>query len=575
MLRLILCAFFLLALSGCADALRRPDTAPAPESAPEEVELPFPEPEPVAVELSSDLLYSLLVAEVAAQRSDLERALGHYLYVAKTAGLAYAAERAARIARFTDDDERAREASSLWVELAPNALDARRFAAAQHLADGEPEQAMEQLEALILIADARGEEGFLEAAEVLSRAPDKEEGLALMRRLVDGHHGEPEARYALVVTALATQHFDEARDNARRVLQQRPEWHHVRVLLARILIQSGDTDGARKLLRDAVRSYPESEVLRTAYAQILMEQKDLGGAYEQFQALLERDGASEDIRFALGVLAVELERPEEARGYLGAVYREGARQDEAAYFLGRLEQEEGRSQEAIDWYRKVSGAEYRSEAGVALAELLAEAGRIDEAREVLQRLRVQAPGQSVWLYLEEADLLKENGEPEQVWALYDTALEAHPGNADLLYARAMYGAAEDRLDVLERDLGAILAEDPDHADALNALGYTLAERTDRYEEALGYIERALALKPDNGAILDSMGWVLYRLGRPGEALDFLRRALDADFDGEIAAHLGEVLWVTGEREAARKIWNEALERDPGNEYVVETMERLD
>jgi tetratricopeptide (TPR) repeat protein len=139
----------------------------------------------------------------------------------------------------------------------------------------------------------------------------------------------------------------------------------------------------------------------------------------------------------------------------------------------------------------------------------------------------------------------------------------------------MFGAAQDRLDVLERDLQAIIEDDPDHADALNALGYTLADQTDRYQEALGYIERALALKPDNAAILDSMGWVLFRLGRNEEALEYLRRALDAGFDGEIAAHLGEVLWVTGDRKAAREVWQEALERDPDNEFVLETMERLD
>ncbi len=572
----LLAALLVLLLTGCAETARRAEpTAPQAEAPAEPVQLPFPEPKPQSTELSPELLYNLMVAEIAAQRADFRTAYSHYLDVAKQAGVAYAAERAARIAVFLKDADKTRQAVRLWVELSPNDPAARRFAAMRDLADGHADQAMEQLRALIRIAGARGDEGFLDAAELLGHESDKEKALGLMRALVEQDKDDPEARYALVILALAAGHLDEAERNARRLLEQRPDWHHVRVLLSRILTERGDKDGAAALLRAAVQRYPDSRLLRMAYAQLLVEMDRLSEAYAEFLTLLKQQPDSEELRFAVGVVAVELDKPGEAREQLQWLYEHGKRQSESALFLGRLEEKEGHVQAAIDWYEKVEDEQYRSEARVLLAGLLAKRGKLGEARAVFRELRATSPEQSVWLYLQEAELLKDQGQASQVWDLYSEALEANPDNSDLLYARAIFAAGQDRLDILERDLKAIIAKDPKHADALNALGYTLADQTDRYTEALGYIERAIALKPDNPAILDSMGWVLYRLGRRDEAIGYLRKALDAGYDGEIAAHLGEVLWVSGRKQEARKVWGDALARDPESKYIRSSMKRLE
>jgi tetratricopeptide (TPR) repeat protein len=205
---------------------------------------------------------------------------------------------------------------------------------------------------------------------------------------------------------------------------------------------------------------------------------------------------------------------------------------------------------------------------------MAAMGETREAFDWLQRMRIQYPDQAARYYLIEVELLREQGTPEQVMALFDTAIGALPESNELLYARGLYAATQKRVDILERDLLRVIANDPKHADALNALGYTLADQTDRYQEALDYIQRALALKPDSAAILDSMGWVLFRLGRNQEAIGYLRQAYDRLPDAEIAAHLGEVLWVTGEQQQAREIWQGILDKTPQSEHVLEVMRRL-
>lgn len=572
----LICSSLVLAGCNASLPLQKRATVEAPSEQPP-VRPTAAAAEPAAgQELSSDVLYSLLVAEISTQRNDLARAYTHYLYAARTAGIAYAAERATRIAVFLKDPAKARVAADLWVKLAPDSIHAHRSAAMQYLASGDEANALEQMGEMIRIAAAKGDEGFLAAAELLAHEPDKLKALGLMRELVGDETLSVQARYALVVLALGAERYDEAEREARRILDEKPDWYQVRVLLSRILAQKGDAEGALKLLRDSVAQYPDNALLRTAYAQRLVEQEQFEPAYEQFSALSKMLPDSQDVHFALGVLAVELGHAKAAREHLGWLYERGKRQSEAAYFLGRLEQKEERVEEAMSWYRKVESPEQRPQAVAALAGLLAEQGQLSEAREALQDLRIASPEQSVWLYLQEADLLKEHGTSTDVWAVYEKGLRAHPDDPDLLYARAIYAAGQDRLDIMEADLHAIIAKDPSHADALNALGYTLAEKTDRYQEALGYIRKALELKPDSAAVLDSMGWVLYRLGRIDESLSYLRRALNAaGFDGEIAGHLGEVLWVSGKTKEARRVWDGGLAQDPKNTHILEAVERFE
>lgn len=213
-------------------------------------------------------------------------------------------------------------------------------------------------------------------------------------------------------------------------------------------------------------------------------------------------------------------------------------------------------------------------AQIRYAVLLGQQAGVEQAQHFLHALSQKSPQESIRLRRAEAEILIEAERLEQAMAVYNEALAAHPGDTELLYARAMLAEKIDRLDILEGDLRAILMQDPDNADALNALGYTLADRTDRHQEALELITRALSLKPHDYYILDSMGWVLYRMGRYEEAIKHLRRALAVNEDPEVAAHLGEVLWMMGNKKAARSVWQKALQSTPEDQGLLEVMRRF-
>jgi tetratricopeptide (TPR) repeat protein len=306
-----------------------------------------------------------------------------------------------------------------------------------------------------------------------------------------------------------------------------------------------------------------------------VELGQVDAAREQFQTLARQEPDNPDIFFPLALLALEAEQFKDAERYLQRLLELDSHHQEAWYYLGQLAETRAEHEQALDWYSRVEpDAQHWLEVQLRMARLEGRLGRLAEARARLQDLRARDPGTALRLFLEEGAILTEAGQHAEALALYTRVLQVHPDNDDLLYARALAAERLDRLDIAEADLLSILERNPEDARTLNALGYTLADRTDRYQEALGYIERAVALEPDDPAMIDSLGWVHFRLGNLELARQHLRRAYALERDGEIAAHLGEVLWVLGEHEAARRVWEEARALDPDNPVLRSTLERL-
>ncbi|WP_156501205.1 lipopolysaccharide assembly protein LapB, partial [Alcanivorax sp. HI0044] len=228
---------------------------------------------------------------------------------------------------------------------------------------------------------------------------------------------------------------------------------------------------------------------------------------------------------------------------------------------------------AIDHYLKVGGPQ-AIRARVQAARLLYQQGNTSQAHALMHSLAQQQPELQDSLTITEAEMRSNNGDPQGAIALINNALRDQPDNTDLLYSRAMTAEKVGNLAQLEKDLKRIITLDPDDASALNALGYTLGNRTDRLDEAYQYVSRALELRPDDPAILDSMGWVLYKRGETEAARDYLRRAYEKFPDPEVAAHYGEVLWVLGAQNQARQVWRDTLESDPDAPHIREVMEKL-
>jgi tetratricopeptide (TPR) repeat protein len=522
--------------------------------------------------LDSDLVYAVLVAELAARSGDLATAFTHYLQAAEQARDAKLAELAVRAAVTAGDEDAMERGVTLWLALAPESVGAHQVAALLRIKAGDREGVLTHLSQVVQIAGADAAAGYNHAVGILSRAEDNQERLGLMQALVDLDAENPEAHQALATVAASVGENAVAEAAARRALDLRPDWTKPQIFLVRLMLSQDKRDEARGLLEGYVAASPQDHALRMLYGQFLIEEKEFSNARLEFEHLLSNQPKEPDVLFAAAILSLQLDDVDAARIYFTRLYQTGQRQEEATFYLGQVEERADHPAAAIDWYVKASGSN-RTEAQVRIAVIRAKQGDIARAREIIQQLRDQSPGDAETLFLVEAEILDEVGRKEDAMAVYAAALESYPDSADILYARALYAVKVDRVDLAEADLRRVIAAQPEHADALNALGYTLADRTERFQEALALIEKAYALKPEEPAILDSMGWVHYRLGNQELALDFLRRALDALSDGEIAAHLGEVLWAIGRRDEAWKVWEAALKEHPEHTYLLEVVGR--
>jgi tetratricopeptide (TPR) repeat protein len=524
-------------------------------------------------ELDGDLLYSILVAEMAARERDYRLAFTHYLQAAQLSRDQRLAELAARAAISLDDPVAGTRATAFWISLAPDALKARQLAAYVAVRSGDRSAALRHLRRVVELSNGDGD-GYMAAAQLVTSTEDPKERLALMQALVGDGVDDANAQLALATLAAAADDTDLAFSAARRAAELRPEWGRPRALIGRLLIDSGRFDEARAEMEAAVNEMPPDEALhlRLVFAQLLLDADAEDQAMEMFKAILAVDPQQTDALFAAAVLQLQGGELAEAREYLTRLRELGKRRNDAAFLLGQLEDQAGNPALALEWYQKVRGAS-SADAQLRIAGIFAEQGEMVRAREILQRLRDQSPDDQPMLFMIEAELLRDQDRNGEAFEVYSAALERYPDSGDLLYARALHAVELGQVDVLERDLRHLLVSDPDNADALNALGYTLADRTDRLAEAYSFIERALQLRPDEPAILDSMGWVLYRMGQAEEAEGYLRRALDEVFDAEIAAHLGEVLWALGRRDEASSVWEKAMDEDPEHEYLLRVMGR--
>ena len=544
------------------------------EDTDERVKITRVEPVRPNIPLTEDLLFKLLMAEIAGHRGMLDVSVGNYLDLARTTRDHRIVERAARIAVYARNDAAALAAARLWVELDPRNPDPHQVLAVMKLRSGDLEQAATHLQDIFAYSEGEVDEKLWMIANLLGSEKDKEAVLDVMEKLVASQDHAPGALYAFAHVAARLEDLQRARELLEDTLALEPDNVNVALSYISILQRMGREQEALAWLEKELQQRKENDFnLRMAYARLLMEFRLFDKALGQFELLVAREPENTDVLYALGLLYLQNNRLEESEALFRKLSEKEYLTDTANYYLGRIAEEKRLYDEAGDWYQGVHKGEHYFDAQIRLAMLLARQGEVSAARAHLGSIQAQSEQQAQVIIQAEGELLLQAERYEEAIAVYSAALEGQY-DADLLYARAMAAEKVGDLELLEADLRTILQHEPDHAQALNALGYTLADATDRHAEAYELIKKALELSPSDFYILDSMGWVLYRLGRLDEAIEYLRKALSIRQDPEIAAHLGEVLWVRGEREQAKEVWESALQQTPEDTRLLDVIERF-
>ncbi|TQV84794.1 tetratricopeptide repeat protein [Exilibacterium tricleocarpae] len=555
-----------LTLYGCATQTPVPVTETPVEVVPEPVVEAPPRPFP------AETLYALLVAEMAGSRERYDIALGNYIQQAHKTRDPGVTARATRIARFLGARQAALNTALLWVQLQPDNREARMIAATELAQAGRLLEAFEQSSQLLALGSTPIFQTI--AARAVQVTDTQREQLLEQYQMLLLQH--PQNMQLLVGRGLLLQQQTEleaALDSARQALAQDTTYIPAAILEAKLLHQLEMPEQALERLVQLLQQFPENKRLRLQYARLLANY-DLEQAHRQFSLLVEQSPDDPELVFSLALVSNERGLKEEARRYFERLLTLGHRRSSAHFYLGRLEEESENYNQALQHYWQVEPGPDFLPAILQSTDILVRQNSLGEANERLDKLRQRFPDQAERFYLLESEVLGQHDYLDEAQSLLTGALQQNPTSAKLLYARAMINERRDLLDVMERDLRTILKYEPNNATALNALGYTLADRTTRYEEALELISQALDIRPDDPAIIDSMGWVHYRLGNFDEALLRLREAMKAYPDHEIAAHLGEVLWVLGREQEAREIWREGLRLNPNSEVIPATMQRL-
>ncbi len=532
---------------------------------------PKPSDYPVAP-FPKDALYQLLVAEVAGYRGEYSTALEKYVDMALKTRDAGVAQRAAMLAVYLKRYEEALTTSKIWVEQEPNSIEARRYLSEQLLRIGDMEQAIVHMEAIKNLGGLANFESFAYSAANMDDK-GREVLLEAMSRMLAEYPGDAQLMFSKAVLLEQSGQLEEALQLANQLLVSKKDINVI-VLKVNALKDLLRTDEALVFLESTLEELADKRRLRLIYARMLFEAERLVDAEKQYELVHQQAPNDSDILFALALISMEQGKDESAKGYLNQMIRFNRRANEAHYYLGSIADKNDKIPQAISEYKMVGpGREYLA-AQVRIAALLADQDRLDDARAHLENQRANNPDRYNRLVMIEGQLLSERGHEAEFFELLEMVIQKQPENVELLYFRAMTGQSLGRLDVLEQDLLRVIEIDPGNADAMNALGYTLADQTDRHDEALVLIERALEIKPNEAAFIDSLGWVQYRLENYKDAVTNLRKALSLFDNDEVAAHLGEVLWVSGEQQEARNVWQKALDARPDSDILKRVIKRF-
>lgn len=586
--KLLLTSGFVTLFTACANTQTVP-AASLPEADNADLEI-IQQEEPVSVSTSlppaedeivygnfpEDILTRVIIAEMAGQRGYNQTALTDYLALAQETNDLGIIRRAALIAAFLRDNEVSLELNELWLAQEPNSEEALKTSAYQLIA-------VNQLnEALTLFARMHALGYEVDYRLISNRADNNLAVQNILESLISdfedlllAHPQHFNLRLAMAQLYRQNEQLQDAYEILNRLAVENDDQVDILIAEVELLEEMGETRQARRRLENSLDAMPENKQLRFAYGRKLVEEGNFRAAMQQFEIIVNQDPEDYEMLYSLALISIEANQLSSARDYFERLLVNEQRLDDSHYYLALISDEENNPEQAIEHYLQVSGGNNYLVALRNYTELMIEQDRYSEASEYLRQLRLRRPEVNSTLLALEGSLLIEAEEYYSAFTFLSRAISNRPNDTQLIQLRTIVSQELDDFALLELDLRSLMRLEPNNPSPFNTLGYYLTDQTNRFNEAKELIDRAVELSPNDPAIIDSLGWVQFKLGMYEEAKTNLELAFELFPDHEVAAHLGEVLWIMGNREAAREIWQDALEAQPESEFILNTMQRLD
>lgn len=534
-----------------------------------------PVPSPLSVSEESDLIFNILTGEIAGRLGMVGVASESYLEASTASSDERVSERAVKLAIFDRNFERAELASVRWVELAPESREAWQYRARVLIQLGEVDMAAAAIEQLVFLTDGEPARVIPSVLDEILRQVNADTGSQLLEQLASRYSDSAATQFGIGQFAMSNGNRGLAMEAFERALTVDPDNADALFARAQLQLSRGVGDEAIEPVTDYLSRSPDDLSSQLSYVRLLVDNAKIESALDRLELIYDRFSDDADALYSIALLALDMRRTGHAEHYLNAVIALGKYQNEANFYLGRISDSRSDYGPAIERYLAVEDSEFYLRARMRAAELHGLGGEVDKGRGLLLQLRSTAVDESVMveLFYAESRLLNFNNQFEESMQLLNEGIDQYNDASALLYSRALVAERLGQPDLFEADLKKVIEIEPNHSHALNALGYSLVTRNERLDEAEEYLLKAHTLSPDDAAITDSLGWLYYHLGRYVDALRLLKQAYEALPDPEIAAHLGEVLWVTGDKEQATSVWEGALRGTPADDVINNTMKK--
>ncbi len=519
-------------------------------------------------------VFQALVGEFALQRNDIKLGVDAWTDLARRTRDPKVISRAAEVAGLSRQYDLALELTGMWLEVEPESLQARQLQSSLLVTANRLDDLAPQISTLLEQDKASLPGNLMHLNRLLARHNDKKAVQKLIDRVASPYNGLPEAHFAMGQAAFNAGDTLRALGETEKALQLRPDWEAAALIRAQLQARISPAS-AISSLDDFVTRHPAANDTRLALARLLISEKQYDTARAHFDRLIKDNPDNPEVIYPVAMLALQHGDAATGRAQLERLLTTDiADKSTPHFFLGQLDQEEKKLDAALEHYRQVSSGDQYIAARSRAAQILLQQGKSDAARTLLHETRGGTQAERTQLTLAEAQLLREANRPNEAYIVLETALSTQPDNPELLYEAALSAERLGKPEILEKNLTRLIRLKPDHAHALNALGYSWADRNIRLTEAHELISRAAKLMPEDPFIMDSLGWVLYRQGKLTEALQTLERAYAIKADPEIAAHIGELLWQMNRKDEARRLLSDAARQNPDSDVLAATIKKL-